>query len=197
MMNLFDTTRNLALTFTAIVALHGCTPQTTMVNMRDDRGPQVLGLDYRDFESAAAESISKMLATGAVDHPKGGRYVLAISRVTNDTQQYIDTDQLVKKIRVALLDSGKVVVTTAVGLTGPEDPMSVRVNELGGSGARPVLPELSLSGKILQRNLSIDRRTQQVEYYFNLTLTQIRTGLAIWENETVIGKRGSSRTVTW
>jgi uncharacterized protein (TIGR02722 family) len=197
MMNLSVTLRNVSLTLIAIAGLHGCTPATTMVNMHDDRGPQVLGLDYRDFEAAAAESISKMLSTGAVDRPKGGRYVLAISRVTNDTQQYIDTDQLVKKIRVALLDSGKVVVTTAVGLTGPEDPMSVRVKELGAPGGRPVLPELSLSGKIIQRNLSIDRRTQQVEYYFNLTLTQIATGLAIWENETVIGKRGSNRTVTW
>jgi penicillin-binding protein activator len=197
MMNRFAGTRNAVLALVVFGAVSGCTPATTMVNMKDDRGPQVLGLDYRDFEAAAAESISKMLSTGAVDHPKGGRYVLAISRVTNDTQQYIDTDQLVKKIRVALLDSGKVVVTTAVGLSGPEDPMSVRVNELASSGKRPVLPDLSLSGKILQRNLSIDSRTQQVEYYFNLTLTQIETGLAIWENETVIGKRGSNRTVNW
>jgi len=191
------TMRSIALSLMTFVAVQGCTPATTMVNMHDDRGAPVLGLDYRDFEFAATESISKMLATGAVNNPKGGRYVLAISRVTNDTQQYIDTDQLVKKIRVALLDSKKVVVTTAVGLTGPEDPLSARVNELGAPGKHPVLPELSLSGKILQRNLAIDRRNQQVEYYFNLTLTQIETGLAIWENETVIGKRGSSQTVTW
>ncbi len=48
-----------------------------------------------------------------------------ISRVVNDTMQRIDTDQLVKKIRIELLRSGKVVVTTAVGGAGPEDSASV------------------------------------------------------------------------
>lgn len=186
----------LAFIVVAGMTAQGCV-ETTMVNMKDDRGVPVMGLDYRDFESAAAEAIDTMLSSGAVNNPKGGRYVLAISRVLNDTQQHIDTDQLVKKIRVELLNSGKVVVTTAVGLTGPEDPMSVRVNELSAGGSRPVLPDLSLSGKIFQRNLEIDRRRQQIEYYFQLTLTQIRTGLAIWEGETVIGKRGSSKTVPW
>ena len=43
----------------------------------------------------------------------------------------------------------------------------------------------------------INSSTQQSEYYFQLTLTDINTGLAFWEGETVIGKRGSSNSVAW
>ena len=74
-----------------------------------------------------------MLASGVLNHPGGGRYVVAISRLTNDTMQRIDTDELVKKIRVEILNSGKAVVTTAIGGAGAEDDMTMRVRQLRGS----------------------------------------------------------------
>ena len=43
----------------------------------------------------------------------------------------------------------------------------------------------------------MDDGKQQVEYYFMLSLTEIRTGLAWWEGETIIGKRGSGKSVAW
>jgi penicillin-binding protein activator len=185
----------------------GCAVPTEVVDTRNDQGPAVMGLDYRDFENAAATMVESMLASGAVNKPGGGRYVLAIPMVVNDTMQRIDTDLLTKKIRVELLNSGKVVTTTAVGLTGPEDAMSMRVRELRGSKefdqsriageGQMIAPDLSLSGKIIQRNISIDRRRQQVEYYFLLSLTDSRTGLALWEGEKPIIKRGSNKSVAW
>jgi len=166
-----------------------------------------MGLDYRDFEKAASDAISSMLHSGAVNKTGGGRYVLVISRIINDTMQRIDTDQLIKKIRVKLLQSGKVVVTTAVGAKGPEDKMSIEIRRLrrskefnqstvAGKG-RMIAPDLSLSGKIIQRNVNVNRGTQRVEYYIHLTLTEINTGLAFWEGETVISKAGSNRSVAW
>lgn len=185
----------------------GCATTTQNIDMHNDQGQAVMGLDYRDFQKAASEAISSMLQSGAVNKPGGGRYVLAISRIVNDTMQRIDTDQLVKKIRVELLQSGKVVVTTAVGANGPEDKMAMQARQLRKSDefnqntvaktGQMVAPELSLSGKIIQRNVKVGRRTQQVEYYFQLTLTDISTGLAFWEGETVIGKRGSNKSVSW
>ena len=185
----------------------GCATTTQNIGMHNDQGQAVMGLDYRDFQKAASEAISSMLQSGAVNKPGGGRYVLAISRIVNDTMQRIDTDQLVKKVRVELLQSGKVVVTTAVGANGPEDKMAMQARQLRKSDefnqntvakkGQMVAPELSLSGKIIQRNVKVGRRTQQVEYYFQLTLTDINTGLAFWEGETVIGKRGSNKSVSW
>lgn len=189
------------------VLISGCATTTQNIDINNDRGQAVMGLDYRDFQKAAGESISSMLESGALNKPGGGRYVLAISRIINDTMQRIDTDQLIKKIRVELLQSGKVVVTTAVGATGAEDEMTMQARELrktdefdqstvAGKG-QMIAPELSLSGKIIQRNIRVTSSLQQTEYYFQLTLTDINTGLALWEGESVIGKRGSNKSVSW
>ena len=187
----------------------GCAPKTQNIDMHNDKEAEaVMGLDYRDFQTAAQEMIQSMITSGAVSKPGGGKYVLAVSNVVNDTMQHIDTDQLVKKMRVGLLKSGKVVVTTAVSAEGAEDKMAMKTRqELRGNEefkqstvakkGQMIAPDLSLSGKIIQRNISIDRSTQQVEYYFQMTLTDINTGLATWEDEQVIGKRGSNKSVAW
>jgi len=193
----------------AAVLLGGCAPKTENIDINNDRDAEaVMGLDYRDFQAAAQEMVQSMISSGVLAKPGGGKYVLTVSSVVNDTMQHIDTDQLVKKIRVALLRSGKVVVTTAVGFNGPEDVMAMKTRqELRGNEefnqktvakkGQMIAPDLSLSGKIIQRNVSIDRSRQQVEYYFQMTLTDVNTGLAIWEDEKVIGKRGSNKSVAW
>jgi penicillin-binding protein activator len=185
----------------------GCATTTKNIDMYNDQGHAVMGLDYRDFQKAASEAVSSMLLSGAVNKRGGGRYVLAISRIVNDTMQRIDTDQLIKKIRVELLQSGKVVVTTAVRANGAEDKLPMQERKLRKSDefnqstvpkkGQMIAPELSLSGKIIQRNIRVSSGTQQVEYYFQLTLTDINTGLAFWEGESVIGKRGSNKSVSW
>jgi len=190
-----------------LLMLSGCATATRNIDMNNDKGQAVMGLDYRDFQKAASEAIKSMLQSGALNKRDGGRYVLAISRIVNDTMQRIDTDQLIKKIRVELLQSGKVVVTTAVSAGEPEDKMSMKARQLRKSDefkqstvakkGQMIAPDLSLSGKIIQRNVKVSSGTQQVEYYFQLTLTDINTGLAIWEGESVIGKRGSNKSVAW
>ena len=190
----------------SVLMLAGCATPTRYVDPAADNGPVAMTLDYRDFEKAATEAVDDMLASGAVSNPNGGRYIMVVSRITNDTMQRIDTDQLTKKIRVALLRSGKVVTTTAVGLGGAEDEMTMRSRELrnseefdqSGVQKKGTLqaPDLSLSGKILQRNHKVADE-QQVEYYIQLSLTDLATGLAFWEGETPIIKRGSNDSVSW
>jgi uncharacterized protein (TIGR02722 family) len=180
---------------------------TTVIDPRADRSAIGLGLDSRDFESAGAKVVQDMLESGAVSKPAGGRYVLVISRVTNDTMQRIDTDQLIKRIRVELLKSGKVVTTTAVGLNGAEDPMSIQSRQLRGSAefsqanvagrGQMVAPELSLSGKLMQHNNRLGDGSQRVDYDFQLSLTDLRTGLGLWEGSEPISKRGPNQTVAW
>lgn len=183
----------------------GCADKVQKIDMNNDTGDQVAGLDYRDFNQAAAEATQSMLRSPAITKPGGGRYVLAISDVKNDTMQHIDTDQLIKKIRIELLNSGKVFVTTAMG--GAEDKMNKEARELRDNDefkqnttikkGTLAAPDLSLSGKILQRNINMGNGKQQIEYYFMLTLTDLVNGFATWEGETVIGKRGSDKAVAW
>ncbi len=197
------------LTFGLLSALvSGCATKTTNIDMDNDKNDAVMGLDYRDFQDAAQSMVESLITSGAVSKPDGGRYVMVISRIVNDTMQHLDTNQLVKKIRIGLLRSGKVVVTTAISANGAEDEMAMqtrkdlRGNEefnqatVAGKG-NMIAPDLSLSGKILQRNIRLDNSTQRVEYYFQMSLTDINTGLALWEDERIIGKRGSNKSTAW
>ncbi len=201
--------RKIIISLFCATLLAACAGKTTVVDTSSREamaGMQaVMGLEYRDFEKAAMEAVESMLSSGAVSKPDGGRYVLAVSRITNDTMQRIDTDQLVKKIRTQLLQSGKVVVTTAVGLNGAEDPMVMKARQLRKSGevnqntvaqtGKIIAPDLSLSGKIIQKNISLGRNKTRVEYYVQLTLSEIETGLAFWEGETPIIKEGGKAPI--
>ncbi len=170
-------------------------------------GETTFGLDYRDFEYSASQAVDSFLNSPLSRKPgSDAPWVMAISRIVNDTTLNIDTDQLVKKIRIALLNSGRVITTTAVGADGPEDRMSAQVRELrdsdlfnqrtvAGRGTM-VAPDLSLSGKILQRVNRVGSK-QQVDYYFQLTATNVETGLAYWEFEEVIAKLGKDRNFSW
>jgi uncharacterized protein (TIGR02722 family) len=200
------------LVLAGLVALPAACAQpvaTTMIDPRADRSAIGMGLDARDFDSTAAKLVQDMLESGAVNHPGGGRYVLVISRITNDTMQRIDTDQLIKRIRVQLLNSGKVTTTTAmrVGGADAEDPMSMQsrnlrdsreFNQANVAGAgQMIAPEISLTGKLLQNNARLGDGSQRVDYDFQLTLTQLNTGLTLWEKDELISKQGSGRTVAW
>jgi uncharacterized protein (TIGR02722 family) len=195
-----------------LLMVAGCatSTQTTLIDTRADRSAVGAGLDMRDFEHAAGEAVASMLASPAIVKPTGDRYVLAISRMTNDTMQRIDTDMLVKKIRIDLLNSGRFLVSTTIGFNGVEDPMALKMRELRGShefnqahvnkvagAGQMIAPELSLSGKIIQLNQRLGDGSQRIDYAFQLTLSDIRTGLGIWEGETPISKLTSGKTVAW
>ena len=189
-------------------ALVGCADEPTRyVDSRSD-DVALMGLDYKDFETAATIMVDDMLSSSLLVHPQqGGRYVVTVTGVENDTNQRIDTDQLTKKIRTSLLNSGRFIVTTAITANGPEDIMTAKSRELSNSRlvnqrtvkkmGRVIAPDFSLTGKIIQQNKRVDKKTQQVEYYFQLTLTNLDDGLAYWEKEYPIVKRGSNKSVSW
>jgi uncharacterized protein (TIGR02722 family) len=193
-----------------LAGLNGCATKTTNIDMANDQGKAVMELDYRDFEQAAEAMIKSLVSEGALRKDDNSRYVVATGRIINDTMQRIDTDQLMGKVEIALFKTGQVVMTSAVGGKGATDEMIYQVRDLKegedadefkastmpGKG-QIVLPELSLSGKILQRNIGYDKKTQQVEYYFQLQLTEIASGLRFWQGEEVLGKRGSKKSTPW
>ncbi len=196
--------------FAAVILLAGCAnTQPTYIDSQHSANARAatLGLDYQDFKEASNNAVYSMLHSGALNRPGGGRYVLAISTFINDTTQRIDMDQLVKSIRVALLRSGKVVVTTAIRAGGAEDMLSYEVRKLRKSDefnqrtvarkGQMIAPDYSLSGKIIQRNSTLTNGDTEVDYYMQLSLTDIKTGLAYWEGQTIIRKAGSGKTVNW
>ena len=195
------------LTIMIAVTIIGCQPATRNIDTVNDIGSPLMGLDYRDFARAASDMIQSMSRSSALRKPDGGRYVMATSNIKNDTMLRIDTDQLMAKIQEDLLNSGRVVFTSSIGSGDSVEEMILKARKLRSDPeynvqtvqeeGRLIAPDLSISGKILQKNMDYNKNTQQVEYYFQLRITDLETGLVIWQRETVIGKRGSDKSVPW
>jgi len=183
----------------------GCAQETVNIDVMHDEGKPVMALDYRDFDQAASKLVQSMLGSGALKKDGGGRYVVATSRILNDTMQRIDTDQLMVKIETELLNSRQAVMTSAVGSGTDElvhETRELRDSEELDTSTVPqrktlIAPELSISGKIFQRNIRYDNNKQQVEYYFQLKLSDVKSGLRFWQDEVLVGKRGSNKSVAW
>ena len=192
-----------------LVVLTGCQPKTRNIDLANDEGKAVMGLDYRDFDQAATAMIDSLVRSGTLQKKDGGRYVMATGRIVNDTMQRIDTDQLMAKVEQEMMNSGQVVMTSAVGKNADGSLIyetrdlrdSDRADEFNEdtmpAKKQLIAPELSISGKIIQRNVKYDRKTEQVEYYFQLQIADLTTGLRFWQEEKIIGKRGSSKSVSW
>lgn len=187
------------------IAMTGCKTQTAYIDASSTSENVVAGLSYADFKGAAESMADEIIANKMLDHPDArGRYILYISDITNDTMQRIDTDQLAKSIRVKLTNSGKFLITNAftggdkavAGMRQLKDSEMVKQSSVKGSG-EVYAPDFSLSGKIMQRNNTMDNSDTRIEYYFQLSVTNIENGLSYWEGERVVGKVADGDTVSW
>jgi penicillin-binding protein activator len=198
----FNKSTNL-LSVLALLGFVGCQTPAKYVEPNSNDGIVSVGeINIQDWGMSAEKMINSLLSSGVLGdgHPQK---VMTVSRVRNSTQQHIDTDLLTKKIRVALMKSGKVLTTTVVD---GEDPASRDIREFRTDSefnqttlpkkAELIAPEFSLSGKIIQLDASAGK-TKQSSFVFQLSLTQIKTGLAIWEDETEITKQGSKPSIGW
>jgi len=182
----------------ALLSLVGCSTRDAKYIEAND-GSGVVSLDkvnVQDFANAADGMLKSLYDSPAFAGAKrtDGAPILMVGRVTNDTGSNFDTSQLVKKMTVSLTKSGKVRVAKAIGFGGPEDQAAAeaRASQAAASGesAKPLLPDYTLSGKILENRASA-RGVQQSSFIFQLSLTEVKTGLAVWEEEKTITKQGS------
>jgi penicillin-binding protein activator len=177
----------------------GCATSAHYVETGDQHNLVNVGqINIQDYIQAADIMTSDLLAKGALDRVANPPAVLAISRIVNNTGQQIDTDLLTKKIRVRVLDSGKALTTTTMGLGGTaEDPMAKGLqqeNEFKNDTQVTRTPDFTLSGKIIQL-AARSGNTSQSTYSFQLSLTDSKTGLAVWEGEKEITKQGTRSSV--
>ena len=183
---------------------------TRVVDLNDEREvstmQNVMELEYRDWTNTAEKMTQSMISSGALNQTQ--KPVIAIANIVNDTTQRFDTDVLVKKIRTTLLKSGRAQIATNFSgedlttekMRSKRSDAEYNQSTIAKTGTL-VAPNMSLSGKMLQRNLklesgwfsSVDTR---VEYYLQLTLTDLKTGLSVWEDEQPIIKEGT-HAPTW
>ena len=199
----------MSLTGLVLVAfVAGCTTPTTRIDLMNDRGAQVAGLDYRDVQRAAGQLMQALFRSGRLDRGDGQMYVMTVGKVKNDTMQRFDTDILTSYITEELMNSGKVMVTSAMAAGADNrDEMVNGVRSVRGNAefnqstvaqaGQLVAPTHSVYGKIIQREIRMDNGDKQIEYYFQLRIVELATGLQWWQKQAVIGKRADGRTPTW
>lgn len=154
-----------------------------------------------EWAEAAEKLISNLLSSDVLARIENPPAIMAISRIRNDTTMQIDIDSLTKKIRVALNQSGKILTTTTLGLGGKaEDPLAKESAEyaqfMGGEKQETRLPDFTLSGKIIESRIKQGRETL-ITYTFQLSLTDVKSGLAIWEAEEAIAKTSRKGGIGW
>ncbi len=180
----------LALASIAPLLFAGCasSQKATYVDPNGPRTVATVGqINIQDWDNASNTMINSLIdnviSTGRVKGTAEAPAIMAISRIVNSTGQHIDTDLLVKKIRIALNRTGRVLTTTTVGLGGQaEDPLAKELKQVSRA------PDYTLSGKIIEDRVRQDS-TLQSSYVFQLSLTD-NSGVAVWEEEKTITKQG-------
>ncbi len=179
----------------------GCETEVTAVDPKAQSALSANQISPQEWAQAADKLVSNLLSRDVLDKAPERPAVMAISRIVNNTQQQIDIDSLTKKIRVALNQSGKIVTTTTLGLGGKaEDPLAKEAAEynafMGGQKKETKMPYYTLSGKLLEDRIRTGSSTQ-ITYTFQLSLTETKTGLAVWEAEEQLGKVAKRPGVGW
>ncbi len=173
----------------------------------DSGGPNTIvtldSINIQDWSRAADEMVESLLGSNALDNAPRKPAVMALSRIVNNTTLSIDTDMLTTKIRERLLQSGKVVTSTTIGLGGKaQDPLAKEMKDYerfqsgDRSPSKTDMPDYTLSGKILEDKVSAGR-TKQTTYIFQLSLTNVRSGTEVWVAERQITKQGTRSSVGW
>ena len=144
----------------------GCATTGNTTVIESSEKIDTAGLDTQNFAVKGEEMVNSLLEKGVLDKASQHPAVIAIGKIVNNTTLYVDTDLLMKKIRVRLNNSGKAVTDTTGGA----------LNEVN----------FTFSGKILENKTRDGNKTQHT-YTFQLSLTDNR-GLAVWEEEKEVSK---------
>ncbi|MEI8243597.1 MAG: penicillin-binding protein activator LpoB [bacterium] len=182
--------------------LTGCSTPAAYVETGSSRMVVNVGqVNIQDFNSAADAMVNSLIdnfinqgqcKSGVAGEPA----LMAISKIVNNTSKQLDTDLLVKKIRIALNRTGKIQTTTTMGLGAAEDPLAAdqqKAQEFFEDKKHARLPDYTLSGKIIELRAK-DGSTRQSTFSFQLSLTS-RSGIAVWEDAKEITKQGSTSSV--
>lgn len=203
-------TQNLILasiTISTGIFLTGCGNMPTRIDAQSDRGITTTDdINFKDWQITAEKTINSMLKSGVLKRPDGRKNVVMISRVKNLTSQHINTQILTSKIRNAILRSGMALTTTAVSAKGAEDKATRQVRQLQDDemfnqstvqkNGTAIAPDMSLAGEIIQEKTR-QGRLKQSYFFFHLTLTDLKTGLAVWEDNVEIAKQSKRAFVGW
>ncbi len=156
------------------------------------------GISYKELQRVAKESAESFLKE--YQYIGNTKKTLVISDFYNDTDRDIDIEIFSRALARGIRSSGKFNLTNTITGSGAKaDHMvfgarELRRDEEFSSGSltkqgQLIAPDLSLSGKIIQR-----RDAAKMDYIFLLTLTDIKTGLIVWDKDFLISQKTKNET---
>ena len=162
------------------------------------------GLSTVDFDYAAKSALDEFMMSPWLAK-KEGRWLVQIGNVRNETVQEVDTKRLTQRMVSYMTKTGKFAFSSVGGSLADSNVKEYRQleksdmydQETGGKG-KVVKPDLSMIGEISQTtHISADRSKQQLEYEFRLRVTDLSSGIILFDSLVPIDKRGSNKNFAW
>ncbi|PAF43378.1 hypothetical protein BKH45_01700 [Helicobacter sp. 11S03491-1] len=173
----------------------GCASAPKYIN--NSKNYTSIGIDYHDIQEVVDKNAKSLLKSRSVQKIPEDKRILAISDIINDTKDDIDVELLSRKLATKIRNDGFILSAAISGNALSTDEIlkstrNIRNNEEFNqktivNKGNLIAPNYSLSGKIIQRSRNVGKK-ERLDYYFLLTLTDIATGLVVWDNETIISK---------
>lgn len=192
------------------LALTGCETMMTSTNPNAARsdaagGMQSMQLQSVDWEYAAKKAVDEFLASKNSTKPGGGRYVVAMGDVINDTTLDIRTQSLTSQMKGLMSRTGSFIFTGAVGAERTNFVRDSRqLNQSAMFDRRTtaknntvIAPDLEMSGAIRQRTVTGSGNRQALEYEFDFRVVEVHSGLEIFQSFVKIDKTGSNQKFAW
>ncbi|MCP3967078.1 MAG: penicillin-binding protein activator LpoB [Lentisphaerae bacterium] len=191
----------------AAFVLSGCGTEAHRIDTSSNQGlTTVDDINFKDWQIAGEKCVKTMLDSGVLKRKDDRKTVIMISTVKNSTNEHVNTRLLTDRIRLAILRSGQAVTTTAVSGSGPEDNASRQVRELSNDKmfnkstvvkqGTAIAPDVSLAGEIVQQKTK-SGRSYESYFFIHMTLTDLKTGLAVWEDNVEIAKQAKKPWFGW
>lgn len=121
-----------------------------------------------DFRRAVQTAVRNMMRSGTLDAGTD-RYAVTVSHIVDTTKKGFDTAEIKRRVSADLAAGRKVRVVTA--------------------GTKNAVPQMNVSGRITQRTAYVRGGKRRQEYYLQLVLTDLKTGMMLWETVTPVVRK--------
>lgn len=188
----------------ALIALGGCTNKS-VIRYGDATAVETTDINFgsTDLQKVASQMTDSLLLSPVVGTLTANtRPILFIEKLKNKTSEHIDTESITDSISTKLLRSGKFRFVDMTRVAAVREQLEFQQN----SGIVDENKAIAFGQQVgaqymLYGNLSSivksNKDKSDVYYKFTLRLTDLKSGLVEWADETEIRKTKEKKFVSW
>ena len=142
--------------------------QAPVVEQKKENPKPADEITAADFRRAVQTAVRNMMRSGTLDAGTD-RYTVTVSHIVDTTKKGFDTAEIKRRVGAELAAGRKVRVVTA--------------------GTKNAAPQMNVSGRVTQRTAYVRGGKKRQEYYLQLVLTDLKTGMMLWETVTPVVRK--------